>query len=757
MKRMLGKAAQWWNGITSSRNQGAARKRTRPTLEVLEDRLAPATLGGAITPTLVLSHSGQAAATSTTAGFVPSQVRAYYGVSGIAFGSTVGDGAGQTIAIVDAYNDPNILGDLDTFDGAQAVNAGSGTTLFQQYGAASSFLTVYNQSGQVINPTSTSVPVDPAAAAGSSNNWEVEESLDVEWAHALAPGARIALVEANSNSGNDLYAGVGAARGLAGVSVVSLSWGGGEYSGETSSDSTFTTPSGHQGVTFVASTGDAGSPGGYPAYSANVVAVGGTVFSVNGTTGAIQGETAWSGSGGGTSLYEKEPAYQQGFQSTGFRTIPDVAFDAGSGVAIYDSFHAAGWEGVGGTSLSAPSWAGLIAIANQGRTLQGLQTLNSGGNAQQTLTALYSLPASDFHDITSGSNGGFSAGAGYDEVTGRGTPLANLLVPALASYGSTTPATDHLVVTTQPPASVTAGTGFSLVVSVETASGSVDTTFHGTVTLSLAANPGGSTLSGTLTVTAVNGVATFTGLSLNNAGTGYVIQAASSGLSSVTTSAFNVVTAQLAAPTLLSPLGNTSSTRPTFTWTAVSGATSYAIYLYDLTAGSVTVSTTVSGTTFTPATSLMVGHSYAWFVRSIAANGTSSPWSSQANFTVISFTQIVPVLIGPGGTITTTHPTFTWNPVAGAADYYLYLVDATTGRVAAAGYVVGTAATLSGSLTAGHTYEWWLLAVASNGSTSQWSNPLVFTVSGNATAVTAAALPDGSLLESLLDRLRRGG
>jgi hypothetical protein len=524
-------------------------------LEALEDRLVPA---AHVEPTLMIHHpgAGQRAATSGTAGYVPAQIRTAYGINGIAFGSTSGDGSGQTIAIVDAYNDPNILGDLNVFDQAYALAPGSSQTLYQHYGAAASFVTVYNQNGQVINPSNTSVPVD------STGGWEVEESLDVEWAHAIAPSAKIDLIvvgsagEAGGPTLTDLFTGARAAAGLPGVSVVSMSWTAAgsngapsEFSGETSYDSYFTTPSGHQGVTFLGATGDQGAPGGYPAYSPNVVAVGGTTLQLN-ASDAIQSEAAWSGSGGGISPYEAEPAYQQGVQSTGHRTVPDVAFDAdpNTGVAVYDSFNASGWEQIGGTSLATPCWAGLIAIANQGRGLQGLATLNSSTNPTQTLTALYSLPSSDFHDITSGSNGTYSAGAGYDLVTGLGSPVANLLVPALAHYGSTTSQPDHLVVTVQPPGSVTAGSAFSVTVAADTSSGTVDSSFHGSVTIALGSNPGGSTLGGTLTVTAVNGVATFSNLTLNNPGTGYTLQASSSGLTGVTSNAFNVTAVATSGP-----------------------------------------------------------------------------------------------------------------------------------------------------------------------------------------------------------------
>src|SRR5262249_43291309 len=136
-----------------------------------------------------------------------------------------------------------------------------------------------------------------------------EEALDVEWAHAIAPKANIILVEAYSNSTSDLLTAVDYARHAPGVVAVSMSWGGGEAPTETSADSYFTTPAGHAGATFVASSGDNGAPGGYPAMSPNVLAVGGTTLALDGSDNRTS-EVGWNGSGGGPSFYESEPGYQ---------------------------------------------------------------------------------------------------------------------------------------------------------------------------------------------------------------------------------------------------------------------------------------------------------------------------------------------------------------------------------------------------------------------------------------------------------------
>src|SRR6185437_3541067 len=309
-----------------------------------------------------------------------------------------GGGSGQTIAIVDAYDDPNIASDLTAFD--------------QKFGLAASpsFSKVYASGSR------------PQADSG----WSQEISLDVEWAHAMAPKANIVLVEANSSNLGDLLGAVNTARNMPAVSVISMSWGSSEFRGETSYDSYFTTPAGHPGITFVGSSGDQGAPGLWPALSSNVLAVGGTTLGLSG--GGYASETAWSDSGGGLSRYENEPAFQNNVQTTGSRSTPDVSYDADprSGFAVYDSYGSGGWMVIGGTSAGAPQWAALVAIADQGLAQAGKGSLDGAQSR------LYQLSSSDFHDATVGGNG-YSAGAGYDLATGLGSPLANLVVADLVS------------------------------------------------------------------------------------------------------------------------------------------------------------------------------------------------------------------------------------------------------------------------------------------------------------------------------------
>ncbi len=390
------------------------RRRSVLCLERLEDRAVPAV----ISPTALLMASGgvgSAAGSGPPAGLSPAQVRQAYGFNQITFnsGTVQGNGSGQTIAIVDAFNQPNIAGDLRTFDAA--------------FGLPNPQFTVVNENG------GSSLPA-------ANQGWGLEISLDVEWAHAIAPGANILLVEAASANSPDLLTAVHYAATQSGVSVVSMSWAAGEFTGEASLDNFFTTPTGHNGVTYVAASGDAGSAGApnWPSVSANVLAVGGTQLSTD-AAGDYLGETGWSGSGGGLSTGVSQPAYQKGVvtQSSTARAVPDVAYDAsgGSPFAVYDTSSYGGWLEVYGTSAGAPQWSALIAVADQGRALDGEGALDGG---TQTLPMLYQLPASDFHDITSGSNGGYSAGAGYDLVTGRGSPVANLIVAGLVGT-STSP------------------------------------------------------------------------------------------------------------------------------------------------------------------------------------------------------------------------------------------------------------------------------------------------------------------------------
>jgi hypothetical protein len=497
-------------------------------LERLEPRVfLSASLGGSAAagfshPTVIVQSVSPSINAVPVNAMVPSQIRSAYGFDQVLFGSVVGDGSGQTVAIIDVYDYPTALDDLNHF------SSQFGLPLFNVSGGPT-----FSQVGQ----TGGAVPQTDPNGAGNGT-WEVEESLDIEWVHASAPQANIILVEADSASDVDLIqTAVPWAASQPGVVAVSMSFSGSEFLGETTDDGNFITPSGHAGVTFLASTGDSGQPAGYPAYSPNVVAVGGTSLTLNGP--AYQGETGWGGSGGGVSLYESQPSYQQGVvtQSTTMRTAPDVSMDAdpNSGVAIYDSFDYPDtpWLQVGGTSVSCPLWAGLIAVADQGRVLAGLHTLNTAGDAQ-SLPAIY-WAVSNYHDVTSGNNG-FAATAGYDLVTGLGSPAANLVQ---ALVGATVGQPSKLAFTQQPVDSPF-GTAISPVVAVgvQDQFGNTVSTDNSTVTLTLV---GGTFASGqnTVTATAVNGIATFDNLVIDAVGT-YCLTATDGAFGQASSQSFTV-------------------------------------------------------------------------------------------------------------------------------------------------------------------------------------------------------------------------
>jgi hypothetical protein len=349
-------------------------------------------------------------------GYTPAQVTSAYGLNAISFSlssgaKVTGDGSGQTIALIEENHDPNIQAALDGFDA--------------RYGLPSLTLDVINQAG-----------------TQTDDGWTMEESLDVEWAHAIAPGANILVVEASPGSSstqelNDLINAINTARETPGVSVVSMSWGEDDTAQENAYDANFTS----RGITYIASSGD--SPGvEWPAVSPNVLAVGGTALHLN-SAGGYGSESGWADSGGGLSTNEPEPSYQDSVQATGERSTPDVAFDAdpNTGVSVYviapnSSSGQGRWEIVGGTSLGAPAWAGIIAIVNQGRALAGLSSLTG---STQTLPMLYSLPASDFNKVPPNQSGNTGPSTPiYNTQTGLGTPKGAALVNALVN-GTTTP------------------------------------------------------------------------------------------------------------------------------------------------------------------------------------------------------------------------------------------------------------------------------------------------------------------------------
>jgi len=319
-------------------------------------------------------------ATKSPVGMTPEEIKKIYHLPEI--------GGKGTMAIIGAYGDTTIESDLAAFD--KQFNLPVCT---KANGCLTQHLMTSKES--------------------TNSNWALETSLDVEWAHAIAPNAKILLVEATTQSGANLLNAVDYAASQKSVVAISMSWGGAEFPEETSLDSHFSSVS---GAVFFASSGDNGTGASWPASSPNVIGVGGTHVSAF-SNGTFLSEVAWSGSGGGVSAYEKEPSYQSGYnipKAGGMRATPDVSYDAdpASGFPVY---RAGKWQEVGGTSAGAPQWAAIAALGS-GISLPKLYADKAASNNTNY-----------FRDIISGSNGacGYlcTARKRYDYVTGLGSPL----------------------------------------------------------------------------------------------------------------------------------------------------------------------------------------------------------------------------------------------------------------------------------------------------------------------------------------------
>ena len=402
---------------------------------------------------------------SVSTSYSPSQIRHAYG-----FDQLTANGANQKIALVDAYGNNAIQGDLNTF--------------CTQFGLSSATVQILGNN------------------TGIDTGWALETALDVEWAHAIAPAATIILSVANSSSLGDLLNAVDAAVN-AGATIVSMSWGGSEFSGMSVYDNHFNRPN----VTFTASSGDGGAGVEWPAVSPYVLGVGGTTLYLD-SNGNRSSETAWTGSGGGVSSVYSEPSYQTGWQTANRRGVPDVSFlaDPNTGVFVYDSVNG-GWFVVGGTSASAPQWAALVALANQLRVNSGSTPVSSLNDslyslAQGSTTTPYTVNPAYFYDVSQGNNGGYLATAQYDFVTGLGSPVANALVPALAP---STQNPNFSISATPASQTTTAGASAGYTVSLTSIGG-----FSSAVSLTIAGLPSAATALFTPQSPAAPGASTLT-------------------------------------------------------------------------------------------------------------------------------------------------------------------------------------------------------------------------------------------------------
>ena len=400
-------------------------------------RLTPARLAGALRERAAAAGDGSAGPAVVATVYSPAQIRAAYGLPPLSDASAADLGAGQTIYIVDAHDHPNAFADLAAFSAAFGLPgcarvplAASAVSPPAPAAAGCTFSVAYtDHGGQLLK----SAPTYDA-------EWAAEIALDVEWAHAIAPLARLVLIEVPSDNSSQLLGGVALANRM-GPGVVSMSFGAPEGTWARATDAVFAAP----GMTYVAAAGDAGAQVLWPAVSPKVFAVGGTSLQWNGLE--ARHEAAWAKSGGGVSVVEPLPVWQSGVALPGvgparMRAVADVAFNADPATGQYVALTARGaarttWNSFGGTSIGAPQWAGLVAVANARRAAIGKKTLGDFHAALYQAIANSPVPhAASFADVVDGRDGacaGCVAAAGYDTITGWGTPNAGVLLAALAS------------------------------------------------------------------------------------------------------------------------------------------------------------------------------------------------------------------------------------------------------------------------------------------------------------------------------------
>jgi hypothetical protein len=354
-------------------------------------------------------------------GYGPSQLQSAYNIASAAASS----GGNATVALVDAFDYPSAASDLATYRSAAGLPAANFTKV--------------NQNGQA-SPLPSPAP--------ASDDWTLEEALDIDMVSAVCPNCHIVLVEAQDDQGTGLYTAENTAASMAGY--ISNSWGG----TDDSSDSTFDPNFNHPGTVITASAGDSGFGAIYPATSRFVVSVGGTTLNTasnsRGWTESVWGSSSGgSGTGSGCSSWESKPTWQT---DTGCsrRTDNDIAADAdpSTGVAVYDTSNGdGGWNEVGGTSASSPMIAAMYALA---------------GNAGSTPAQDIYQHTGNLFDVTSGADGSCSpsylctAGTGYDGPTGWGTPNG------LAAFGGSGGGTGSVTVANPGNQTGTVGTAASL-------------------------------------------------------------------------------------------------------------------------------------------------------------------------------------------------------------------------------------------------------------------------------------------------------
>lgn len=451
-------------------DNGAAPHRAQALAGVATQGLTRERLDDARRARSLAAGSGEASPMATATAvtvYTPAQIRAAYGLpalpastTGLSSAQAAQLGAGQTIYIVNAKHNPNVVAELAAFNtkfglpGCTSRTLAAGTSLPLAAAASTCELVV---------AYSTSAGALTATAPAYDSGWATEIALDVQWAHATAPLARLVLIEAPDAGVASLSNAVALANKM-GAGVVSMSFGAAEGSWTASYDSVFSAA----GMSYLAATGDNGAAVSWPSVSSKVVGVGGTTLTYGGS--GARSETTWTGTGGGTSAYVALPSYQSGtIGGYARRAVADVAFNADPNSGQYVATIAQGtttvrWVSAGGTSLSTPQWAGLLAVANAMRVAAAKSVLGQPHAAlYQQIGAVPTQYAAAFKDVASGTNGSCTsctAKTGYDTPTGWGTPNGSALLSALSgatvtsgtsttgSTGTTTPPTTGPQITT---------------------------------------------------------------------------------------------------------------------------------------------------------------------------------------------------------------------------------------------------------------------------------------------------------------------
>jgi subtilase family serine protease len=418
-------------------------------------------------------------------GYGPSQFQAAYNLTA----ASSADGAGTTVAVVDAFNDPTAASDLATYRSAAGLPA-----------LTTGQFTVYNQNGQT-----SPLP----ATAPASDDWTLEEALDVDMVSAICPLCKIDLVEATNDTGTGLFVAEQTAATTLGAKYISNSWGGSESSSDTSMDSQYF---GVSGVVYTASAGDGAYSAGviYPATSPHVVGVGGTTLNTasnsRGWTESVWKTSTTEGTGSGCSAVEPQPSWQASISlissACSHRVDNDVAADAdpNTGAAVYDTTNGnGGWNEVGGTSESSPMIAAVFALAG-----------NNGNGGNNAADSIYTHTG-NLYEVTASNNGTCSpsvlctatgAANTYNGPTGWGTPNG---LTAFQSNGST--GGNTVTVTNPGNQTGTVGTAVSLQIhATDSASGQTLTYSATGLPAGLSINSSTGLISGTPTTAATSNV-----------------------------------------------------------------------------------------------------------------------------------------------------------------------------------------------------------------------------------------------------------